>query len=275
MSRESYADAREETAVALTIAGTDPTGAAGINADLQAFRDCGVHGAAAITAVLWQNTQGVNGWRAVEPDELRGQLMAVADDLKLAAVKIGMVPTAELVDVVANFIGELDESVSVVFDPVMASGGGDRELTTASARERFEVLAGRVDLITPNVPEACQLVGDVDEEEPEELARRLMEAGWRRVMLKGGHLGGGNGRIVDWYAQDGYVEPLPALQRVDADVRGTGCQLSSAIAAWCATGGGWRDAVANARLYLNDLLVTRAKSIGEGRPLVVRVGDRR
>lgn len=268
-------DGREQIPVVLTVAGTDPSGGAGINVDLQVFRDFGVHGVAAIAAVVWQNTQGVRGWQPMEPSQLRAQLEAVADDFELAAVKIGMVPTAELIDEVARFLKQLDESVSVVLDPVMASGAGDRALTTAGARQAFGELAGCVDLITPNIPEAKVLGGDSGgEDDPQKLIRQLLDAGWERVLLTGGHLNRDAAQqVVDWYGDGDRIEPLEGLEPVDADVRGTGCQLSSAIAAGRATGAGWRGSVDSAREYLHRLLVHNARRLGRGRPLVVRTLD--
>ena len=116
----------DDVPIALTIAGTDPTGAAGINADLQVFRDLGCHGASAITAVVWQNTEGIDGWRSLPPVALESQLESVAGDLSIRAVKIGMLPTGDLIRETADFLETLDEDIPVVLDPVMAGGAGHR-----------------------------------------------------------------------------------------------------------------------------------------------------
>lgn len=267
----------EDIPVALTIAGTDPSGGAGINVDLQVFRDFGIHGTSAIAAVVWQNTRGVGGWRALEADELRAQADAVAEDFDLDAVKIGMLSTRELIEETADFLESLSEDVSVVLDPVMAGGTGDETLTTSAARASFDLLADRVDLITPNGPEARALVETGAEGfGPEKLVELLIDRGWSRVLLKGGHLHQStDGEVVDWYGEGDDFGELEAFESVDADVRGTGCQLSSAIAASRAGGSTWREAIDEARSYLHGLLVDDARQIGRGRPLVVRGGDRK
>ena len=267
---------RSEIPVVLAVAGTDPSGGAGINVDLQVFRDLGCHGASAITAVVWQNTQAVGGWRAMEPEELGEQLEAVSTDLEVSAVKIGMLPTVELIDVVAGFIEGLDSTVSVIFDPVMASGDGRASMMDESGQRGLKRLSERVDLITPNIPEALVLVGaETGEMAPRALVEELLRRRWRRVLLKGGHLDrDGDEMVVDWYGDKSGVQALAGLKAVPWDVRGTGCQLSSAIAAERAYGMAWLQAVASARTYLNQILEEKARHIGEGRPVIVR-GERR
>ena len=269
--------------VVLTIAGTDPSGGAGINVDLQVCRDFGCHGVSAITAVVWQNTQGVDGWRALEPGELKAQLDAVIDDFDIDAVKIGMIPTGGLVDVVRRTLRDFDEAPPVVLDPVMASGDGTRSMMESTGRRSLDDLCGVVDLVTPNGPEARTLIGDGaesdesgDNNEPERCVRRLVERGWSRVLLKGGHLSqlGSAGEVVDWYGDADGVTALPGLESVDADIRGTGCQLSTAIACGRAHRQTWRRAIADGRRYLNAMLVNSARSIGRGRPVVVRLESR-
>ncbi len=265
----------DNSPVVLTIAGTDPSGGAGINVDLQVFRDHGVHGVAAITAVVWQNTQEIRGWRPVKPGELRAQMEAVADDFELSAVKIGMVPTAELVGEVARFVSGVDSGVDVVIDPVMVGGRGEQELTTAEGRGAMSALRERVDLLTPNTPEARELLGSSSSMSPEETVQALQSSGWSRVLLKGGHCRRDDELAVDWYGGDSAVEALEGLAPVGEDVRGTGCQLSSAIAARRAHGDGWREAISKARRYLNGLLHNKARRLGKGRPIVVRTGETR
>lgn len=260
--------------VVLTIAGTDPSGGAGINVDLQVFRDRGCHGTSAITAVVWQNTQGIDGWRAMPPRAVEAQLASVGDDISLDAVKIGMLPDGDVIREVGDFIESVDGAVPVVLDPVMAGGTGDRALMVAGGRRQLGQLSDRVDLITPNAPEARAMIPGADGEmPPQTLVEQLAERNWRRVLLKGGHFDCG-AEVVDWYGTaDGVVE-LEGLQAVDADVRGTGCQLSSAIAAELAHGTDYREAVGVARRYLNEMLRTRARRIGAGRPVVVRTEER-
>lgn len=260
--------------VALSIAGTDPSGGAGIYADLQVFRDLGFYGTAAITAVVWQNTQGVKGWHAMEAGQLRAQLEALDEDFRFDAVKIGMVPGVELLEEVGRFLDGLDEEVTVVLDPVMASGSGEFSLMDGAGRRRLGRLAGRVDLITPNGPEAFELVGASDRDTPVELVEAMLGQGWKRVLLKGGHLRRqGAPSVVDWYGDEHGVVELKQMPSIKDDVRGTGCQLGSAIAVCRGRGNSWMEAVEEARSYLNDLLQNKARMLGRGRPLVVRLGE--
>lgn len=265
----------ENPPVVLSVAGTDPSGGAGVNVDLQVFRDHGVHGTAAMTAVVWQNTREIRGWRPLAPQELRAQLDAVADDFELAAIKIGMVPTEELVGAVARFVAEQGSDTAVVLDPVMVGGRGERELSTAGGRKALAALRSRIDLVTPNAPEALELLGlSRQEEAPEEMVAALLEQGWKRVLLKGGHLRKDeDSPVADWYATTKKVERLEGLTPVAEDVRGTGCQLSSAVAARRARGESWMEAVEGARLYLNRLLHQRSRRLGRGRPIIVRAGE--
>lgn len=264
-------DSGDKIPMVLTIAGTDPSGGAGINVDLQVFRDHGCHGLAAITAVVWQNTRRVGGWRAVTPRELEAQLALVGEDLDLSAVKIGMLPTARLVGETARFVDALPAGISVVFDPVMASGSGRQVMMDDDAVGALDALADCVDLVTPNGPEARGLAGEqMATDVPEELALAVVDRGWKRVLLTGGHLRDGDTAVRDWYAEPAGVQALDEMDAVAADVRGTGCQLSSAIAAGRARGRSWLDAIDTARRYLHRRLTDDARHIGGGRPVVVR-----
>lgn len=263
----------ERVPICLTIAGTDPSGGAGINADLQVFRDLGSHGLAAITAVVWQNTQKIGGWRAMEPSELRDQLELVIQDFDIGALKIGMLPRADLVEEVSAFLERLDSDVSVVLDPVMVGGRGIEPLMDDGARACLKQLASRVDLVTPNGPEALRLAGVSNSAmKPETVVQTLLDRGWKRVLLKGGHLRDGDtAKVVDWYGDSGPIRALAGVEPVAADVRGTGCQLSSAIVALRAKGQSWEQAIDGARAYLYRLLIDQARVISHGRPVVVRV----
>ncbi len=263
---------------ALTIAGTDPSGGAGVPVDLQVFRDFGVHGLSAITAVVWQNTQGVRGYRALEAGVLKAQLEAIGEDLPVGGVKIGMVPTEALLEEIAAFLGAFDDGADadgadadgmpVVFDPVMAEGSGVKSLADEGASRWMPGLKRSVGLITPNADEARRLAGD-GPETPVELVEELLAQGWRRVLLKGGHLERQGDEVVDWYGDGEGVIELPGYPAVPVDVRGTGCQLSSAIVASRVGGASWVGAVEEARGYLHEKL-RGARRVGEGRPIVVR-----
>lgn len=262
------------TSTILSIAGTDPSGGAGIQVDLQVFRDLGHHGASVITAVVWQNTQTVHGWHAPGAEVLDQQLSVLLDDVSPAAVKIGMLTSPEDVRVVAKHIKQLD--VPIVHDPVMASGDGstallvDRTLDAMRA-ELFE----HVTVLTPNIPEAEVLCGEaISESRLTDAATMLRErTGAQHVLLKVGHLSTLGESLRDVWADEDdatWLEPLPVLP-ID-NVRGTGCQLSSAIAAGLASGQPPKDATERARRYLWDLLRRRRRRVGEGRAVITRAG---
>lgn len=262
--------------VGLTIAGTDPSGGAGINVDLQVFRDFGYHGVAAISAVVWQNTRGVQGYRELEPMELRRQLEALTADVKFDCVKVGMVPTGDLMLEVRRFLEGVDPEIPVVLDPVMASGSGDRALMAPTGMRVLESLRGRVDLITPNANEAALMLGKLRwEGKAEDALRGLLARGWKRVLLKGGHLPSGPAgeeKLVDWYGEaKGEITALEGLDRIRGEVRGTGCQLSTAIAATRGNGEEWRNAVERGRVYLHEMIREKRRAIGGGASVVVRV----
>lgn len=264
------------TRVLLTIAGTDPSGAAGIQADLQVFRDFGFHGASVITSVLAQNTTGVTDLRALEPDLVRAQLRSVLDDLDVAGVKVGLVSTCPAFHVVAGALDELAPEIPVVWDPVLASGDGARHLTEPDFKRCFSVAAlTRISVFTPNIPEAATWLGRPIRtiEDAESVAGALAKAGPRAVLLKVGHLTAEEEHLRDIWADAHGVRRCEPLPRLDADVRGTGCQLSSALCALLADGLEPLAAAERAREYLNDLLRSRSRRIGRGRPVVVRASD--
>lgn len=264
----------------LTIAGTDPSGGAGIQVDCQVFRDFGFHGLSVITAIVWQNTVAVRGFESVGAAQLRDQLAAVDDDFDVAAVKIGMLPDVEAVEVVAAWLDDWSESAPpVVYDPVLAAGSGDRDLHRGNVVDVLtSELLPRVDVLTPNLPEGETLSGQHAEslEGMCRMAQGLSELSSASILLKGGHLEGRLSRgVIDVWADDSDVEMLPALDRVVDDVRGTGCQLSSAVAALLGTGKVTRRGAAGvARRYLNQLLHESTERVGQGRPVVVRADGR-
>mgnify|MGYP000029377793 CR=1 FL=1 len=267
----------------LTIAGTDPSGAAGIQVDLQVFRDLGHHGLSAITAVLWQNSVSVDGWRVLSAQELASQIDVLSRDIAAAAIKIGVLPSAEQVEVVARFVERA--GVPVVLDPVLASGDGSTSLVEPGATEAMrELLMEHVTVLTPNLPELALLCGEsVDEQEllAEAAGRGRELLGVANLLLKAGHLPESSrprpaAEIADAFASashpDGKLcQPLPRL--AVKNVRGTGCQLSSAIAAGLADGLDAYAACERARKYLWDLLRRRARFIGKGRAVITRAGE--
>jgi hydroxymethylpyrimidine/phosphomethylpyrimidine kinase len=238
------------TSIALTIAGSDSGGGAGIQADLKTFSALGVYGCSAITALTAQNTKGVFGIYGVDAGFVRAQLDAVFEDLAVDAVKIGMLGTADVITAVADGLAHWRPS-QVVLDPVMVAKGGDRLLeadAVAALRERLVPLAT---IITPNLPEAADLLGV----EPTyargrmaNLAARLQSLGPANILLKGGHLEGE--ASPDLFMHGGETHWLDAPRIDTRNTHGTGCTLSSAIAARLAKRVPLPQAVAEAKAYV-------------------------
>lgn len=254
--------------VVLTIAGSDPTSAAGIQADLQVIRDFGHHGASVLTAVIAQNTQGVRRCDPVDRELLGAQLDAVLSDLDVAAVKVGLVPTAPLVDLVVAVLAE--HNLPVVWDPVVASGDARTSLYVGAPRALRDA-ARRVTLFTPNLPELQWLTGAPAASLADAIdAARSLDAS---VLLKVGHLPRAeratpeNATLRDVLVHDGAATHLTALPAVDFDARGTGCHLSTAIACALAEGDALHHAVERGRRYLNERL-TGAAQLGRGRRVI-------
>jgi hydroxymethylpyrimidine/phosphomethylpyrimidine kinase len=254
------------TAIALTVAGSDSFGGAGIQADLKTFSALGVYGASAITALTAQNTQGVEGVHVVPPDFVLAQMRAVARDLDVGAIKIGMLATAATIDAVAEGLTHF-AGVPVVLDPVMVAASGDPLLDRDAVETLRAVLLPLATLITPNLAEAAALLGTreaANEREMAEQATALLAAGAKAVLVKGGHLEGDT--AVDVLA---YVEGearFAAARVATRNTHGTGCTLSAAMAAELAKGASLRDAVAKAKAYVSASLEAAAcLRIGKGR----------
>jgi hydroxymethylpyrimidine/phosphomethylpyrimidine kinase len=215
----------------LSIAGVDPSGGAGIAADLKTFAALGAYGMTAVTAVTVQNTQGVRGFRLMEPDFVADQIDAVFEDIRVDAVKIGMVGSAAIAEAIAGALRR-HGARHVVVDPVMVAKGGDPLLTAdavAAIRDRLVPLA---ELITPNLPEAAVLLGAPEPHDLDEMgamARDLLRLGSASVLLKGGHLDGPDS--ADVYCDAETLNVLSAPRIATKNTHGTGCTLSSAIAA--------------------------------------------
>jgi hydroxymethylpyrimidine/phosphomethylpyrimidine kinase len=247
---------------ALTIAGSDSGGGAGIQADLKTFAAHGVFGTSAITAVTAQNTLGVETWQAMPADLVTAQIEAVAGDIGADAVKVGMLANAAIVEAVAAAIAELDLPL-VVVDPVMIAKGGDRLLHEEAVEAIRTELLRRAHVVTPNIPEAEVLSGQRISSltDMRAAAQRVLELGPRIVIVKGGHLEGPESvDVVAGTAGDFDVRRA----RIDtSSTHGTGCTLSSAIAANLALGMGDRMAIERAREYL-DGAIRHAPRIGRG-----------
>ena len=247
---------------ALTIAGSDSGGGAGIQADLKTFAAHGVYGTSAITAVTAQNTLGVTSWLALPADLVTAQIEAVAGDIGADAVKIGMLATAAIVEAVGAAIESLDLPL-VVVDPVMVSKGGDRLLEEDAILALRSELLPRAHIVTPNIPEAEVLAGIsiTSVEAMREAARRILALGPRVVLVKGGHLDAPEAVDVVCMRDGSYEVRGPRI--ATTSTHGTGCTLASAIAANLALGLDDRDAIAGAKRYLEGA-IRHAPGLGRG-----------
>ena len=238
--------------VALTIAGSDSGGGAGIQADLKTFATHGVFGTSAITALTAQNTAGVRGVSMVDVGFIEAQLAAVLDDLPVAAVKTGMLGTPEVVDLVARWAPRLP---NLVVDPVLVAASGDRLFQPDAERAYVERLFPLATVITPNLREAGVLVGRelTGVDDAVEAARELATTGARCVVVKGGHLRGHDDAVdVVWY--DGAVELLAKPWIRTGNNHGTGCTFAAATAALLARGSDLLPALRAAKAYVHLVL---------------------
>ena len=254
------------TAIALTIAGSDSSGGAGIQADLRTFSALGVYGASAITALTAQNTLGVEAVQVVPPDFVLKQIEAVARDLRVGAIKIGMLATSAVIDAVAEGLKAFGR-VPIVLDPVMVAASGDALLDEDALATLRSVLLPLATLITPNLPEAAKLLRSTEaknEREMGEQAQALKRIGAKAVLIKGGHAEGAN--AVDLYVDGEGDMRLEAPRVTTRNTHGTGCTLSSAIAAELAKGATLREAVAKAKAYVTAAIGAADElHIGKGR----------
>jgi hydroxymethylpyrimidine/phosphomethylpyrimidine kinase len=254
---------------ALTIAGSDPTGGAGVQQDLKTFGALGVWGLSAITAVTVQDTGGVKAWEPVDAGLVRAQIDAVMADIGCDGAKTGMLGTIDTVDAVARAV--TDHLISpLVVDPVLASGGGAPLSEPDLAASVRELLLPRAALITPNTIEAAALTGLRIEtpDEQKEAAVALAADGPAAVLVTGGHLEGE--RVTDVLFVEGELLEISGPRAEVGDVHGTGCALSAAIAALLAQGESIETAVHRARALIADA-IERAATLGRGaRVLEVR-----
>jgi len=248
---------------ALTIAGSDSGGGAGIQADLATFAALGVWGMSAITSITVQNTEGVHGVSDVPADVVAAQVRAVADDIGVDAAKTGMLSSAAIVEAVADAVAASGVR-SLVVDPVFVSKHGHpllRPDAVASLRRRLLPLAT---LVTPNLPEAAALAGFevVTRSDMEAAAEAILTLGARAVLVKGGHLPPGE-PAVDLFARENQAAWLGS-ERIDTvDTHGTGCVLSAAITAYLARGESLDTAVAEGKIFVTEA-IAHALRIGRG-----------
>jgi hydroxymethylpyrimidine/phosphomethylpyrimidine kinase len=238
--------------VALTVAGSDPSGGAGIQADLKTFAALEVYGAAVITAVTVQNTRGVSAVHTLAAELVEEQLEAVLSDLDPDAVKIGMLGSATVIEAVAAGLRRKRPG-NIVVDPVLEAGGGEPLLASAAVPVLIRELLPLATLLTPNLPEARALTGDATGA-PETLLRRLAGLSAASILLKGGH--GGGEDVVDLLWHGGRVAELRRPRVDTACNHGTGCTLAAAVGAFLARGRALPEAVRLAGDYVHRGLET-------------------
>lgn len=253
--------------VVLSIAGSDSSGGAGIQADLKTFSALGVYGATAITAITAQNTKGVNSQLAISPEMVYNQIVAVVEDIAPSVIKIGMLANKEVAMVVADALSRYN--IPTILDPVMVSSSGHRLLSLDAQEVVKERLLPLSTLVTPNIPEmeALTAMSLTTAEEKLSAAQYLLSLGAQAVLLKGGHEEGDT-KCDTLYELDGrnitqlhLSTPTVATK----NIHGTGCTLSSAIAAFMARGLALREAVQEAKKYITEAILSGADiAIGNG-----------
>jgi hydroxymethylpyrimidine/phosphomethylpyrimidine kinase len=255
------------TPVALTIAGSDSGGGAGIQADLKAFAARGVHGTSAITAITAQNTVGVTAIHAVPVDVVLAQIRAVLADIGVDAVKIGMLGDRATTLAVAGALDQLPDGVPVVVDPVMVAESGARLLAQEAQQALVEEILPRASVLTPNVPEARALLGEepasgADEQEAARLVRALLALGPTAVVLTGGH----RDSATDVLLERGAAAPVAIRgpRHADGAAHGSGCTHAAALAAGLALGESVEAAARAARLLAGDAVGRGLRELGDG-----------
>jgi hydroxymethylpyrimidine/phosphomethylpyrimidine kinase len=253
------------TPIALTIAGSDSSGGAGIQADLKTFAALGVYGASVITALTAQNTVGVRGIHQVPAEFVTAQIDAVFSDLAVGAVKIGMVAELAIIEAIAGGLDRWSPK-HIVFDPVMVATSGDRLLADEAIDALRTKLIPLASLITPNLPEAAALLDEPiasDETAIESQGRRLLALGCQAVLIKGGH--GQGSESIDYLVDADRTIVLAAPRINTANTHGTGCSLSSAIAAELAKGEDMMTAVRNAKRWISAAIEAADRfTVGHG-----------
>ncbi|MGO8694339.1 MAG: bifunctional hydroxymethylpyrimidine kinase/phosphomethylpyrimidine kinase [Rectinemataceae bacterium] len=250
---------------ALTIAGSDSGGGAGIQADLKTFAAHGVFGTSAVTALTAQNTLGVQGVFEVPPDFVGAQIDSVALDIGADAVKIGMISNAGIIEVVAAKLAE-HSLFPLVLDPVMVAKGGDALLREDAKAALVRILLPLATVVTPNIPEAEALCGFAISglDDMRRAARAILDLGPKAVVVKGGHLVAGD-ESVDIFFDGKEFSELPAARIESKNTHGTGCSFSSAIAAALALGLPLGEAVRSAKSYVTRIIAASVDlGIGHG-----------
>lgn len=243
------------TAIAVTVAGSDSGGGAGIQADLKSFSANGVYGASVLTALTAQNTRGVTAIHDVPADFVRAQMDAVYSDLAVKATKIGMLSQVPIIEEVAEGLRRL-RTGPVVLDPVMVAASGDPLLADSAVSSLMSELLPLADVITPNLHEAARMLETEladSEEAMQDQAKRLIDLGAKSILLKGGH--GSSDESADLFMTSSGERLWLREKRIATDnTHGTGCTLSSAIAAGLAKGNELGAAVTAAKAYIHDAI---------------------
>ncbi|MBW1700055.1 MAG: bifunctional hydroxymethylpyrimidine kinase/phosphomethylpyrimidine kinase [Deltaproteobacteria bacterium] len=248
--------------VALTIAGSDSSGGAGIQADLKTFQALGVFGMSAITAVTVQNTQKVYAVQEIKPEIVRDQILCLFEDTLIDAVKIGMVSSIQLIETIAGSLKTVDLP-PVVLDPVMISKSGYRLLNQDAQQALVNHLFPLAEVVTPNIYEAEALIGESIQtvEQMKDAAQRILSLGTKKVVVKGGHLGGSLSTDILYDGEEYHCLESPRFET--KNTHGTGCTFSSAIAANLALGKDFFQAVKRAKEYITGA-IEHSLSIGKG-----------
>jgi hydroxymethylpyrimidine/phosphomethylpyrimidine kinase len=251
--------------IALTIAGSDSSGGAGIQADLKTFAAFGVYGASVITALTAQNTKGVTGIHQVPADFVAAQIDAVFGDLDVKAVKIGMVSERTVIEAIVAGLQRWSPR-HIVLDPVMVATSGDRLLAPDAIETLRTKLIPRALVITPNLPEAAALLDEQiasSEIQIESQGKRLLAMGASAVLIKGGH--GKGAESIDYLIREAGVIALAAPRIATKNTHGTGCSLSSAIAAGLAKGDDLETATRNAKIWVTAAIAAADRlNVGRG-----------
>jgi hydroxymethylpyrimidine/phosphomethylpyrimidine kinase len=255
------------TPTVLTIAGSDSGGGAGIQADLKAFARCGVHGTSVITAITAQNTVEVREVYPLPPEVILAQVRTVLADIRVDAVKVGMLATAAIARAVAQALAELPAGTPVVVDPVMVAESGARLLDADAQRTLIKEILPQASVLTPNLPEARALVGEPapggeEDAEARALARALLALGPRAVVLTGGH----RARAVDLYldAEQDVAVSIEGERHPDGAAHGSGCTHSSLLAAQLALGCRSLEAARRARAMAGAAVARGLRDLGAG-----------
>jgi hydroxymethylpyrimidine/phosphomethylpyrimidine kinase len=249
----------ERIPAVLSIAGSDSGGGAGIQADLKAFARCGVHGMTAITAITAQNTVAVEAVQGVPRELILAQVGAVAEDIGIDAVKIGMLGSAATVEAVVEALGFVGEA-PVVVDPVMVAESGASLLDDDAKAALIERLLPLATVVTPNIPEARALAGVSEQDSQADLAREVLALGPRSVVVTGGH----SERIVDLFFDGRESAEIAGERHPDGAAHGSGCTHSSALAAFLARGDSPLEAARKARKVASSAVAAGLREIGAG-----------